>query len=259
MTPEEQAPKHILKELGFVVQQMGDGLEGKGTLTPHMHVPGAGRLRTGILAAWSDTLTGLLAAVAMGGRVPVTVSLAVDLNRPAPAEGQITARARVVKKGRSVFVNEADFSVDGPGSSPAEPFATATGTFMLSPDESLRVPDNLSIGMPAPEKLLDVPLAERAGCERLEPGVAVLHRAEDGLNSSRTINGGLIALAAEEAALSLAPGRTLASLYLHYLQPARVGPLVARAVSAHGVGRVELRDAGAGERLSVLATTREFS
>jgi hypothetical protein len=47
---------------------------------------------------------------------------------------------------------------------------------------------------------LRVPFAQRARCERREPGVAVLHRSEDGLNSAGTINGGLVALAVEEAA-----------------------------------------------------------
>ena len=44
--------------------------------------------------------------------------------------------------------------------------------------------------------------------------MAVLPRSEDGLNSSNTVYGGLIALAVEEAVLSLADGQTLCSLAL---------------------------------------------
>ncbi len=55
--------------------------------------------------------------------------------------------------------------------------------------------------------------------------MAVLPRSEDGLNSSNSVNGGLIALAAEEAVLSLAPGDTLRSLGLRYLQAVRAGPV----------------------------------
>ena len=51
-------------------------------------------------------------------------------------------------------------------------------------------------------------------------------------------------MAAEEAALSLAPGATLASLDLRYLQPVRVGPAVAQADVRDGLGRVEVHDAG---------------
>jgi acyl-coenzyme A thioesterase PaaI-like protein len=89
--------------------------------------------------------------------------------------------------------------------------------------------------------------------------VALLPRAEDGLNSSRTLNGGLIALVAEEAVLSLAPGRTLSSLGLRFLQPVRVGPVVATARETNGLAQVDLRDAGSDDRLSATATARIFS
>ncbi len=106
---------------------------------------------------------------------------------------------------------------------------------------------------------LTVPFAERAGCERREPGVAVLPHSDQALNASNTINGGLIALTAEEAALSLEPGLTLSSLALRYLQPARVGPVVASAVVREGLGRIEVRDAGNDNRLCATATCRLFA
>ena len=79
-----------------------------------------------------------------------------------------------------------------------------------------------------------------------------------GSNSSNTVNGGLIALVAEEAALSLSPGATLSSLNLRYLRPVRIGPAVATARTRSGLGQVEVRDAGCDDRLSVLATVRYF-
>lgn len=104
---------------------------------------------------------------------------------------------------------------------------------------------------------LGLPFAERAGCERREPGVAVLPRSEDGLNAAGTVNGGLIALAVEEAALSLTHGATLSSTAMRYLRPVRSGPAVATAAVRAGLGRVEVRDAGGGDdRPAVTATTR---
>ena len=129
---------------------------------------------------------------------------------------------------------------------------------MVAPDPSLRLPTTLSLNGPPPVQSLRVPLAQRAGCERREPGVAVLPRSDDGLNSSNTVNGGLIALAVEEAALSLAAGATLSSLSLRYLRPVRVGPAVATAEVRSGLGQIEVRDAGNESRLSVLATARFF-
>ena len=102
------------------------------------------------------------------------------------------------------------------------------------------------------------PSLRRVGCERLEPGTAVLPRSDDGLNSSNTFNGGLIALVVEEAVLSLSPGATVSSLILRYLRPVRIGPAVASARTGSGLGEIEVRDAGNGNRLSVLATTRFF-
>jgi len=88
--------------------------------------------------------------------------------------------------------------------------------------------------------------------------MAVLHRSEDGLNGAKTVHGGLIALAAEESVLSLLPDCTLSSLAVRYLPPVRVGPAVATASVADGLGRVELRDGGNDYRLAVTATTRAF-
>jgi len=105
---------------------------------------------------------------------------------------------------------------------------------------------------------LEQPFAERAGCVRQEPGVAVLARSDDGLNSSNTINGGLIALVVEEAVLSAAPRSTLASLAMRYVRPARVGPLIARAASNGEVARVDVHDSGSDGRLTVTSVTRTF-
>jgi acyl-coenzyme A thioesterase PaaI-like protein len=89
--------------------------------------------------------------------------------------------------------------------------------------------------------------------------VAALGHSDEVLNASNTVNGGLIALVAEEAVLSLSPpGESVASLDLRYLQPARVGPVVATAEARHGLGRVEVRDEGNDNRLCVAATTRTF-
>ncbi len=244
---------HMLQELGFIVRQADGELRGAATVTPYMHVPGTRQLRTSILASWADMVCGLLAAKSMAPRVPVTLELDVHLYRPAPAAGPVTAVGRAVKAGRSVFVAEVEFSDER-----EETFAFGAGSFMAAPDARLTLPA-LSSDVPLPpwpSPALAMPLADRAGCKRQRPGVVLLPRSEDGLNGSNTVNGGLIALAAEEAALSLLPGETLSSLHLRYLQPVRVGPAVATATVRAGLGRVELRDAGRDDRLSVTATTR---
>ncbi|MFF5263857.1 hotdog domain-containing protein [Actinomadura viridis] len=247
------APKHMLDELGFATTRAGEGLRGEASITPAMHVPGARRLRTSILAAWADTLTGLLACQVMAPRVPVTLELDVQSYRPLPSAGPVQGHARIVKAGHSVFVATVEFTSAG-----AEPLAIANASFMMAPNPGLTLPPSFSVELPVRRERLVKPLAERAGCERRGSGVAVLPRSEDGLNASGTVNGGLIALAAEEAVLSLAPGDSLCSLGLRYLQPARVGPVIATARLRNGLGQVELRDSGNGDRLTGIATARIF-
>lgn len=248
----EKTPRHILSELGFSTRRVGEELHGSASVTSQMHVPGTSRVRTSVLAAWADLLTGLLATQVIAPRVPVTLELDVHLYRPAPAAGEILGIARTVKAGRSTFVADVDFTVDG------EPLAISKGLFMTAPDPDVRLPPIHGLETPASVERLAVPLAERAGCERRRAGTAALPRSEDGLNATDSVNGGLIALVAEEAVLSLAPGDTLRSLGLTYLQAARVGPVVATAHLRDGLARGELRDSGNGDRLTGLVTARTF-
>lgn len=251
VSTDRRPPRHILGELGFATRLVGEELHGTASITPEMHVLGVPCLRTSILATWADTMSGLLATRVTAPGVPVTLELDVHLYRPAPAAGTVRGVARTIKAGRSVFVAGVEFTTDD-----GEPLAIANGSFMVARDPALKLPSTLSIDLPAQKERLTKPLAERAGCERRSPGVAVLPRTEDGLNASRTVNGGLLALVAEEAALSPAPGGTLCSMGLRYLQPARVGPVVATADLSNGLGQVELRDSGNDDRLTCLATVR---
>lgn len=243
---------HIVAELGMAIRRSGDELRGSAPIVAEMHVPGTDCVRTSILATWADLLAGLLAGTVIAPRVAVTLDLAVDLYTAPAGCARLHASGRVLKAGRSVVVAGVDFTTDDD-----EPIAMATASFMAAPDATLTMPaldDSLHINRGGGR--LTAPFAARAGCERREPGVAALARSDDGLNATNTINGGLIALAVEEAALSLAPGATLSSLAMRYMRPARVGPVVATANANGDLARVHVRDAGADGRLAVAATTR---
>jgi acyl-coenzyme A thioesterase PaaI-like protein len=220
-----------------------------------MWAPGTESLRTSILAAWTDHAAGYLSIDLLGPRIPTTLELDVHLYQPAPGRGTVHAVARTIKAGRAVVVLTVEFSDDD-----GEPIAVGTGSFMAVPDPNATLPAIVAQpeALGDPQARLRVPLAERARCQHREPGVVELPRSSDGLNSAGTINGGLIAVAVEEAALSVTPGATLASMALRYLRPARVGPAVATADVLAGLGRVEVRDAGNEDRLAVVATTRTF-
>jgi acyl-coenzyme A thioesterase PaaI-like protein len=266
MTAEASAlevPAHIVHELGFSIVPEGEGLRGQASVSPHMFVPGTDVLRTSILATWTDLICGLPVVDVFLPRVPTTLSLEVQVLEQRPAPAEVIGRSRLVKVGRSVVVVHVDFT-DGAG----QRIALGSASFMAVPDPTVLMPQEHRdiAARPFSTARLSVPFAERAGCRRESPGVAVLPRKEDGLNSAKTVNGGLIALAIEEAVLSTSdpdrPPRTLASMSMHYLRAVRRGPAVAVAdvtgSAAGSIGTVEVRDAGGEHRLAVHAVTRLF-
>jgi acyl-coenzyme A thioesterase PaaI-like protein len=245
---------HIMRDLGFDVQAVGDEMHGSGHVVPEMWAPGSEALRLSILASWADMVAGYLAIGLFDPGVPVTLDLDVHVHRPPAAVAEVRMAGRVQKAGRSVSVLSIDVEADG------EPLGFAHATFMAAPNPNLRMPTVVrdeGLLRPHPPRL-SVPFAERAGCHREAMGVASIPLRPDGLNASGTLNGGLLALAVEEAALSAASGTTLSSLAMRYAQPVRVGPAVAVAEVHDGLGSIVVRDAGRDDRLAVIATTRSF-
>lgn len=241
-------------DLGFGVARSGDEAHGSGHVTPEMWVPGTEVLRTSILAALVDVVAGHIAVGLFDPGVPVTLDLDIHLRRPAVGIDEVRMAARVQKSGRSVSVLSIDVAADG------EEIGFAHATFMAAPNPSLRMPTVVrddGFLRPHPARL-EVPFAERAGCERLGPGLASIPLRPDGLNAAGTLNGGLLALAVEEAALSAEPTTSLASLSMRYVQPVRNGPAVARADVRYGLANIVVRDQGRDDRLAVIATTRSF-
>ncbi|OAA27369.1 uncharacterized protein UG55_100820 [Frankia sp. EI5c] len=246
------AVSHIVSELGLAIALDGPKLVGRATVVPEMCVPGSVAVRTSVLATWVDVLTGTLCIRAMAPRIPVTLDLEVQVLNPPAAGDTVTIEADIVKQGRTVLVSEARAYVGGSRT----PAAFAVTSFIASPDPShvfppdFRPPLRLNVGR------LSAPLAERAQCAVGTPGTAEVPRRNDGLNSAGGIQGGLVALVAEEAAASLADEPALLRfLNLRYLRPFAVGPARATAERHGDTCLVHLTDAGAG-RLSAIATAQ---
>jgi acyl-coenzyme A thioesterase PaaI-like protein len=247
--------QHVVAELGLEIDVVGDELHGTAAVHDEMFVPDTACLRISVLAAWADHVAGLLAAQAVAPRVGVTLDLDVHLYREPSGLHAVRAIARPLKVGRSVAVVGVEL-IAGDG----VPVGVATGSFMPAPDAQLTLPplaDSLAAARGRTSRLT-VPFAQRARCQRSEPGVALLPVSAEAINASKTLNGGLLALVVEEAHLSAASGVTLASLTMRYLRPVREGPAIAHAEVQAGLGRVEVRDAGHDDRLAVTATTRAF-
>jgi acyl-coenzyme A thioesterase PaaI-like protein len=264
--------RHVVHELGLVVDRPAiEQLRGTAEIVPELWVPGSDVLRASVLAAWADVLTGLLAVDVVGPRVPVTLQLDLDLYAPPAGLSRIVGTARRLKVGSSVLVATVDFvgfgfgfgfvNGDGVGDGEERRLGRGTGTFMVSPDPGARMPEGLDpIALLATSGgPLEVPLAERIGLSRLPGGGAQFPRSDDALNASGTVNGGLLAVVAEEAVLAAVPGATVASLALRYLRPVRIGPAVATADVHGSLAEVTVRDAGRDDALALAATARVFT
>ena len=238
-----------VRDLGLSAGPEGDRLVGRATIVPEMWTPGTEGLRLSVLATWADIVTGVLAGATYRPRVGVTLDLDVHLLGPPPRSGTVTGVAAVLKAGRSVIVNRAWFTLDGE----PEPFAVATGSFMASPNPDHVFRDDGVPGRILEQGTLSEPLAARAGIVHHAPGLVELPAWIENRNASDAIQGGLLSLVAEEAALSLAPGAHLSSVALRYLRGFRSGPALATATRHGRLALVEITDPATG-RLGASAT-----
>ena len=126
----------------------------------------------------------------LGSTVPVTLEMDIHLFRPIANVERIDMRGRLAKSGRSVMIFEMDFH-DAQGAH----LGFGHSMFMAAPDPNLSLPPG-DWAIKRFDRLratpLQQPLAQRVNCEVQAPGVAVLPRARDILNTARAINGGLL-------------------------------------------------------------------
>lgn len=244
---------HVLSALGFDVTRTEGGRRGIAEIVPEMHAPGTRAVRTSILATWVDVVAGHLALETIVPQVPVTLSLDVHVVDPRRAVRAIQADATVVKQGRTLLVVRVDVIDEQ-----RRPVALGSATMMASPVPGLTF-DPVAAHKDAPHNpnvRLDVPFTDHVRCVRETPGSASLPLAPNAVNASHTLQGGLIGLAAEEAALSLFDDgeAAVSSMVLRYLRPVRVGPAVGTAVRVGSFCDVTVRDRGDGDRVALTAT-----
>lgn len=240
----------IVAELGMSCELGADGMTGHAHVVPEICYPGTTVTRMAVLLTWADVVTGVLCAARMTPRIAVTLDLDVHLFR-LPHDGDIEAESRIVKAGKTVMVAEAWFRQAGEDT----PFGVSHGSFMASPNPTHEAPP----GFPPPlweRHRMTVPLAERAQVRHVGPGVAEVPRLPDGQNPVGSIQGGMVALSAEEAIRTIDPDARLTSLTIRYLRPFSVGPAYAIATLEHGLAHVHIHDGGPDGKLGAVVTAR---
>ncbi len=241
----------VIAELGLRSTVDTDRVRGWADVVPEMCVPGTATVRTSVLATWADVATGAVAGNAISPRIPLTLDLEVQLFGAGLAGERILVEAAALKVGRTVVVCEATFRREHTGAT----IAVAVASFIASPDPSHLFPGGFPDISGVQGRLL-IPLAERIGATVLEPGIAEVPRRTDGLNATGAIQGGLVAVAAEEAAMSLVSQPTVPyALNVRYLRPFSVGPCRAVATGDAHASIVRLTDVSSG-KIGAVATAR---
>ena len=251
--PPWGSPGHgaAIGELGMSYEYDGDALVGIGEITEHMFVPGTSVVRTSVLATWADFVTGTLSSATFRPRICVTLDLDLHLNRQPVGEGSVECRGSIVRAGRSIVIASVEFAMHGESTS----FGFAHASFMASPNPAHDVPENRDLASMSQASTLTMPWAERAGIVRTGATSAAVERQMEIVNPTGAIQGGVVAMLAEESILAGRPGEVLSSLALRYLSGLRGLSATADAEVVGDLALATLTDHPRG-RIATLATAR---
>jgi acyl-coenzyme A thioesterase PaaI-like protein len=225
---------------------------------------------TGGLLASLDNLGGFTAGIAVLPEWVVTTSMMVtfsDLSH----RGPLRLHARVLRRGRNAVVTGIEVFDEG-ADDRAVAVATMTCSVLDPGPRDLEFERPFSIPMAPPDPLARPPLEFFA----IEPGTGSITRLgleEHVRNPWGILHGGAVATLAEvgarravEARRGAVPGEQVAAgdAVLHYLAPAKVGPIEARsevlgAKDGRALVRVAIHDVGADDRLVTLGSVTVVS
>lgn len=255
---------------------------GRAPVDPHQRGPGGGLLTGGLLTS-IDSLGGFLCGLAVLPEWIVTTSMLATIAE-LTHRGPLRLHGRVLRRGRKSVVAGVDVVDEG---NDDRPVAAATMTCAVLGADDLALEFERPFSMPMAPLRPDAPTPEEFF--RIEPGVGLVTRLElaDMLrNPWGILHGGAVATLADVAACRAvralsrgtareeadaaggddvdgdgpARGRVAAAdTVLHYLWPARVGPIEARcqvlgARDGRALVRVAIHDVGAEDRLVTLGS-----
>jgi uncharacterized protein (TIGR00369 family) len=222
-------------------------------------------LRTGSLVTAIDSLGGFLCGLTVQPQWIVTTSVMATLAQTVHA-GPLRLQGRVLRRGRNAVVAAVDVFDEGAGHG-AVATATMTCAVLDAGDMDVHVERPFHRPMP-PVDPAAPPVEEFFGIDPGSGTVSRLEVADRLLNPWGILHGGGLAVLADVAACrAVAAGGghrraghvTASDTVLHFLRPARVGPVEARChVLGEELGRalvrVAIHDRGAGDRLVTLGS-----
>lgn len=263
---------HVMRDLRLWIERGPDGARAGLELVPEL-LNGRGHARLGVLATLSDAAGGEFAVRAARPDSVATSDLVLHVTRPLRG-GTVVAVPELLRRTRATIVIEALLREEGGearGQGDGEPAGLVTMTFAVLPGRP--GVQRMGTGRDEPrtefaldDSQLDAPFLERIGARVVDAagGAVELPLSPYVGNSLGGLQGGVMAaltdLSAESCAgAAIGADCVTTDLALNYLALGRAGPIrtrarVLRVESAGALVRVEVRDAGAGERLLAVAT-----
>jgi acyl-coenzyme A thioesterase PaaI-like protein len=244
LDPEE--PMSSIRAIAIATEPNGDsGLIATLVALPEVRIADSGLVRPSMLATLADVAAGTFANATTQPRICVTLDLDIHLTRDPVGRGfedgaHITCRSSVAKSGRQITVMAVEL-FDGEGRN----FGFGHGGFIASPNPAHEYPGGFPLRMHNPVRL-SRPIEQQTGVRRLGGGRAVMPGHPRNGNATGAIQGGLVALAAEEAILDLDPTAVISSLTIRYLHAFRGSNAVAAASIDNGVAMVAVSDEARG-------------
>jgi acyl-coenzyme A thioesterase PaaI-like protein len=211
----------------------GDGgwmLIGRAPIGERLRGP-TGELRTGALAAMVDSVGGFAGGLATLPDWVVTTSILLRVGRP-PALGPVRLEPRVLRRGRNAVVTEVRVFDDGDTHAGAVA-SSVISCAVLTPESGppqltrpVRIPPPEPFAAPEPyERFLGL---DEEGGSTDATGVSTRLELKPPLrNRWGILHGGVVAALVDVAAVRAAGGGVSTDLVLHFLSPAKIGPVEA--------------------------------
>ena len=256
---------HLLRDLGVWLERDERGSRAGLEIDEHLCSPNAG-VRSGVIATLVDVIGGATATRAVRPGWVATCDLVLHLVS-AVRKGPILAGFNLLRQGKSTVVIETE--ITAPPQQRTIAHATLTFSVLEARNDMQRIDeraDQPRVHFGGANEGLDEPLVDRLGCRILdaETGRVELELNAYNSNTLGAVQGGALAILADVAAESAgrAAGRpdwVTTDLTIHYLALGRHGPIrtttrLLRSLPASALVRVEIRDAGAADRLVCVAT-----
>ncbi|MEZ5243500.1 MAG: PaaI family thioesterase [Acidimicrobiales bacterium] len=214
---------HLLRDLAFTGTRSGDISTNTLAVTPGLCDEHGVRL--GVLATMLDVSGAGIALHAIAPDWIATADLQAHLIRPV-STGTVAVQCRPLRVGARSIVVHAEMRDDdgvlcGTG---RMAFARIPGSATKAKVEDVTDPETPRFSMDGGHPITDS-VTERCGMEPVGPGQLRFDKTPYVENSFGTVNGGVLALAADAAAVSACGSGSARDLHIHYLEQIGAGPV----------------------------------